>query len=121
MNSITVLYDGSCAFCRHCVAWLQNQPHYLEMIFIPSQSEEARYLYPGLEREHTTNELTVVDDGGGVYYGERAYLMCLYALQEYREMSLRLSAPEIAPFVKRAFGVVTSSRHTLSQLFITDR
>jgi predicted DCC family thiol-disulfide oxidoreductase YuxK len=120
MNSITVLYDASCAFCRRCVAWLQNQPHFLKMIFIPSQSEEARYLYPGLSREHTANELTVVDDSGGVYYGERAYLMCLYALKEYREMSVRLSAPAVAPFVKRAFGALTSSRHTLSQLFTTD-
>ena len=135
MKNITVLYDASCAFCRRCVAWLQNplktpvptpsmlqnQPQYLEMIFIPAQSEEARSRYPGLSRQHTVNELTVVDDAGGVYYGERAYLMCLYALEEYREMSVRLSAPAIAPFVKRAFGALTSSRHTLSQLFTTDR
>ena len=120
MNSLTVLYDASCGFCRRCVAWLKEQPRFLHLKFVPSQSEEARRLFPGIRSELAVNELTVVDDSGGVYYGERAYLMCLYALSEYREWSIRLSEPALRPFVKRAFGALTSSRHTLSALFTTD-
>lgn len=117
MERLTILFDPSCGFCRHCVEWLRAQPGYLELEFLPGDSELARSRFPELDPVRPRTELTVVDDMGGVYLGEDAYLICLYALQEYRDWAIRLNSPINRPFVRTALGAVTRYRRTLSELF----
>ena len=50
-------------------------------------------------------ELVVVDDSGGVYRNGSAWIMCLYALREYREWSLRLATPALFPLARQAFAL----------------
>lgn len=117
MKRLTILHDTSCAFCRRCVEWLKAQPKYLELEFIPADSSLVEYRYPELKTEFLKKELTVIDDEGGVYYGENAYVICLYALRKYRKWSVRLGNPGTRPFVRKALQAVTEQRHTLSELF----
>ena len=117
MKRLTVLYDSNCAFCRRCVTWLQAQPQYLELEFIPADSPFAAKRFPELSNTPLQAELTVVDDEGGVYVGESAYVMCLYALRDYRAWSIRLGDPANRPFVRKALNAVTRNRRTLSELF----
>lgn len=117
MKRLTILHDPDCAFCRRCVEWLKAQPKYLELEFLVVDSPLVESRYPGLKAELLKKELTVVDDEGGVYYGENAYVISLYALRRYREWSIRLSNPRARPFVRKALHAVTEHRHTLSELF----
>lgn len=117
MKRLTILHDTGCAFCRRCVAWLKTQPKYLELEFLAVDSPLVANRYPGLKTELLKKELTVVDDEGGVYYAENAYVICLYALRTYREWSVRLSNPAARPLVRRAMHAVTEHRHALSELF----
>lgn len=117
MQRLTILFDPSCNFCRRCVEWLREQPAHLELEFLPGDSDLASSRFPELDPTRLKTELTVVDDMGGVYLGDDAYLICLYALQEYRGWSIRLSSPINRPFVRTALGAVTRHRHTLSELF----
>lgn len=117
MQRLTILHDTGCAFCRRCVAWLKEQPKYLEMEFLPLDAPLVRQRFPELNAALLKSELTVVDDEGGVYYGENAYVICLYGLRDYREWSARLSRPGARPFVRKALHAVTQHRHTLSELF----
>ncbi len=117
MKRLTILHDDSCGFCRRCVAWLKEQPKYLELEFLSLDSDLARKRFPELQRPFLKGELTVVDDEGGVYYGNDAYVISLYALREYRAMSARLSHPAVRPFVRKALDGVTRHRHKLSELF----
>ncbi len=41
--------------------------------------------------------------------------MCLWALQGYRQLSIRLSDPRLAPKVREAFQMFSSSRHAISR------
>jgi len=116
MKRLTVLYDASCAFCVRCRRWLLAQPQLLELDFVAARSPEAARRFPEIEHEAETDELLVVSDEGGVYRGARAWIMCLYALAEYREWSLRLARPALLPFARRAFEATSRNRRRLTRL-----
>lgn len=114
MKKLTVLYDAQCGFCVKCRWWLAAQPKYVEMEFLPCGGPDVAARYPELLRPGETEELIVVSDEGGVYRGTRAWILCLWALQEYREWGLRLSNPALMPFARGAFALVSASRKKLS-------
>src|SRR3712207_4295280 len=49
------------------------------------------------------NELVVVADSGQVWIGPPAFLLCLWALRDWRSWSYRLSTPALAPHAERFF------------------
>src|SRR5688572_30039373 len=106
MNKLTVLYDAECGFCVRCRWWLLNQPRFVDMEFLPAGGPDARRRYPELTTSGAVEELIVVDDEGGVYRGAHAWLMCLWALMEYREWSGWLASPALLPLARGAFALV---------------
>ena len=112
MNRLTVLYDNECGFCVKCRWWLVEQPKFVDMDFLPSRGREAADLFPELVQDR--EELIVVSDEGAVYKGTHAWLMCLWALREYREWSLRLATPGLMPLARGAFALISASRKKLS-------
>lgn len=115
MKKLYVLYDANCAFCRRCRQWLTGQPAFLEFCFIPAGSAEADCRFPGLNESGPTGQLTVIDDDGGVYQGPNAFIMCLYALTEFRAWSLQLAQPALLPFARTAFDLITHNRTSFSK------
>ena len=113
MDALTVLYDESCAFCVRCALWLQQQQQYVSIECVPAGSDIARRRF-GAVRRAERQELVVVDDRGGVYRDADAWLMCLYALVEFRSWSLRMAAPALKPLARSAFELVSSQRGRLS-------
>src|SRR5687767_1155147 len=114
MNKLYVLYDANCNFCRRCRHWLEEQPAYLELNFIPSRSAEAQCRFPGIEKYEVGNELVVVGEDGAVYAGPNAFIMCLYALVDFREWSLRLARPALLPFARQMFDFISNNRVAFS-------
>lgn len=113
MRKLTVLYDYRCGVCRRCKDWLKRQPQFIELELLAAESLEAQQRFPTLACGEP-EELIAVSDEGGVYRGDAAWLMCLYALKEYREWSARLAAPELRPLARAAFKFLSSHRHRLS-------
>ncbi len=113
MRELTVLYDSQCGLCRRAQAWLISKPKYVELVFVPASSDEARSRYPQLNHSLTLADLTVISDQGAVYNGPKAWLMCLWALREYREWALRLSSPELLPTAKRVISMISQNRYQL--------
>lgn len=116
MNKLTVLYDAECGFCVRCRWWLLNQPKFVEIDFLPAGGPDALRLYPELATPGAVEELIVVDDEGGVYRGAHAWLMCLWALMEYREWAGWLANPALLPLARGAFAMISSNRRKLSSL-----
>jgi predicted DCC family thiol-disulfide oxidoreductase YuxK len=114
-TTLTVLYDARCDLCNRIREWMQRQPKYIEVLFIAALSEEARQRYPLLDHELTVTELHVVSNYGEVYRGAKAWLMCLWALREYRLWALRLAAPELMPLARRVIARVSSNRFRLAR------
>lgn len=117
MHKLFVLYDGTCQFCVRCRRWLEAQPKFLDMVFIPAASAAAKRCFPDLRDVDKVEELTVVADDGAVYRGERAWIMCLYALCEYREWSTTLATASMLPLAKRAFNFLSQNRQWISRWF----
>ena len=113
MDTLTVLYDARCNLCSHLRAWLEAQPAYVQLAFVAAGSPEARRRFPTLDHAATTSELTVIGDDGAVYIEAKAFLMCLWALRDYRAWSLRLSAPEMLPLARRVVLWVAQNRFRL--------
>jgi predicted DCC family thiol-disulfide oxidoreductase YuxK len=117
MKTLFVLYDGECALCQKCREWLSRQPAFVELRFIPMQSPEVLRRFPGIEKHGLGEDLLVVSDEGAVYRGPRAWIMCLYALAEYREWSERLSHPALLPLARQACMLVSQHRIRISKWF----
>jgi predicted DCC family thiol-disulfide oxidoreductase YuxK len=116
MNSLTVLYDPTCALCCRAATWLAAQPKYVPVTFCAAGSPAAWEAYPHLDHAATRNQLTVVGDGGAVYYAERGWLMCLWATKRYRAAALRLARPGMQPNAKRFVLWVSRHRKVLGSL-----
>jgi ankyrin repeat protein/predicted DCC family thiol-disulfide oxidoreductase YuxK len=116
MQKLTVLYDGSCRFCASSRHWLEAHPAYIPLEFIPAtRVAETASRFPGLDGPGAGEEPVVVDDEGGVYRGVAAWVMCLWALEDYRPFAAKLSSQALLPYARQAFELVTRNRKKLAQ------
>lgn len=123
MKRLYVLYDAYCGVCSQARRWAENQAAIVPLEFIRSDSDEARRLFPTLASTRRPEELIVVTDDGAVYREDSAWIMCLYALEEFRAISLRLASPRLLPFARHAFVVFSKRRRALSRVLglVSDR
>jgi predicted DCC family thiol-disulfide oxidoreductase YuxK len=115
MKKLYILYDSECELCRRTRIWLGRQAVFVPLVFMPFQSEEAEGRFPGLRELHPEKEIVVISDVGAVWQGGAAWVMCLWALREYREWSLRLAHPALLSLARRMCEVVSSNRYKISQ------
>ena len=118
MKRLYVLFDQECALCQGCRQWLMRQQAFIELHFIPLQSPEITRRFPGLQEWDQLDlreKLVVVSDEGAVYQGQYAWIMCLYALREYREWAQRLAHPTLLPFARRVCETVSRNRLLISR------
>ena len=115
INTLTILFDADCRLCSALRTWLQAQPTYAELRFIPAGSDRARHQYPQLDHAQTLTELTVITETGQYYLGAKAWVMVLYALCRYRAMALRLGTPALMPLARRFVLRVSRQRFRLSR------
>ncbi len=110
LKTLYVLYDSRCGFCTEVRDWLRMQPAHLELCLLASDSEYARRMFPGLP----AGELAVVSNEGHVWLGDNAFIVCLWALREFRTWSRRLATPMLHPLARQAFAAVSKNRHRVS-------
>jgi predicted DCC family thiol-disulfide oxidoreductase YuxK len=115
MQCLYVLYDERCGLCRWASRWAMNQPQLVDLVFIEAGSAEASRRFPTLTKRGQVEELIAVSDEGAVYRDSSAWIMCLYALEDYREWSLRLGSPVLRPLARQAFAIVSAQRGWISR------
>ena len=116
MRRLYVLYDSRCGICSRLRTWMQRQPAYLLVDFVPAGSERARRLFPDLRHDEQPSELLVVTDEGDVYVDDAAWLICLWALREYRSWSWRLARGPLRPFARAAWDFLSTNRAKLAEM-----
>jgi predicted DCC family thiol-disulfide oxidoreductase YuxK len=115
MKRLYVLYDPNCGLCTRIKFWLVRQPAYVAVHPIPAGSPQAARLFPALPQSGKPGELVVIGDNGGVYFGDHAWIMCLYALRDYRATAKRLSSPALQPLAREAFTFISRYRQSISR------
>lgn len=113
MRYLTVAYDEQCGLCARLSQWLADQPKWIPLRAVPGNL--AARLYPALAARLKHAELVVISDEGGVYWGDHAWLMCLYALRRYRPWAKRLSGPALLPMARQAFALLSHNRRQISK------
>lgn len=114
MQKLYVLYDPKCELCRRLKDWILVQRSWIGLAVLEAGSEKAKRLFPELDRIATNDDLAVISDEGAVYLNDRAWIMVLYAMVEYREWAARLTHPILLPLARQAFAALSKNRHYLS-------
>lgn len=114
MNKLYVLFDAECELCVRCRNWLAKEPAFVSLSFIPLQSAEAQRRFHGIEALKPNEQLLVISDDGSVYRGAYAWIMCLWALQNYREYAQRMAHPILLPFARAVCELLSRNRFFLS-------
>ena len=57
----------------------------------------------------------MISDEGAVYLNDRAWIMVMYAMVEYREWASRLTHPLLMPLARQAFAALSKNRHSISR------
>jgi predicted DCC family thiol-disulfide oxidoreductase YuxK len=115
MRKLYVLYDSNCELCRHLEDWVVLQESWVELAVMPAGSEVAARMFPELKQIATANDLVVVSDAGEVYLNDRAWIMVLYALSEYRDWAARLTHPLLMPLARQAYAALARNRYLISR------
>jgi len=110
ISYLLVLYDAGCPLCRAARRWLASRAQLVPLHFLPAGSPEARRLLPGLDHDATRRDVTVVADTGEVYVGDAAWLACLWALVNYRDMAGRLAQPHLLPMARTMIAAAAAVR-----------
>ncbi len=114
MKHLTVLYDGACALCVRCADFLAESRTLVPLELLACQSPSARERFGAVP--WLGEELVCVSDEGDVWIGPAAFLVCMWALTDYREWSFRLSGPTLAPLAERFFVAISSRRARIASL-----
>ena len=112
VKSLSIVYDGACGLCSRVKSWILRQACLLPVDFVAAGSEDARRRFPGLP----AGELAVVADSGEVWLGNHAWIVCLWALRDYRDLAVRLTSPMLLLLAKEAFAAVSANRSAISGL-----
>jgi predicted DCC family thiol-disulfide oxidoreductase YuxK len=112
ISSFTILYDADCGLCTSTKDWIRQQVPLVGIQFIATGSPEARRKFPQLR----AGELAVVSNTGQVWLGDHAWIVCLWALRDYRGLAFRLTSPLLSMLAREAFAVVSKNRLALSSM-----
>lgn len=115
MQKLYVLYDPKCELCIRLKNWLLVQRSWIGLAVVEIGSEKAKRLFPELDQIATKNDLAVISDEGDVYLNDRAWIMVLYAMVDYRDWAARLTHPLLLPLARQAFAALSKNRHVLSR------
>ncbi len=111
--ALTVLYDDRCPLCQRLKGWLSAQATLVPVDFVAAASPEANRRFPDLDHERTVTVLTAIDASGAVYEGERAWLVCAWALPRWRPVAERVGRRAGLPFVRVGARTMDRYRHRL--------
>jgi predicted DCC family thiol-disulfide oxidoreductase YuxK len=115
MQKLYVFYDPKCELCCRLRNWILVQRSWIGLAVIEAGSDKAKRLFPELERIATLEDLAVISDEGAVYLNDRAWIMVLFAMVEYRDWAARLSHPLLMSLARQAFAALSKNRHYLSR------
>lgn len=114
IEELTVLTDGECKLCLRARRWLEQQPKIVPLRFIPLQVATLPEKYPGIEALDLKKELTVIGPDRFYWQGVDAWLMTLWALEDWRERAIELAQPLWRPLARRLVIELSHNRYWLS-------
>ncbi len=83
------------------------------MEFVAAGSAEARARFPALNPGATLRRITVIANGTAVFTGEKAWVVCLWAVRDHSEMATFLASAPGRPVTRVLARGADVLRHRL--------
>ncbi len=112
---LMVLFDEGCPLCVQAADWIAHEAPLVPIELVAAGSDQGEAL--ARQIPWIGKELVVIRDGRDVWAGLAAFLTVLWALADYREWSLRLASPFLAPLSIRFFRAISANRSRLGAFF----
>ncbi len=103
MRNLMVYFDARCGLCVALVRWLEGQRQIVPLRCVP--------------KDEGMDDLVVVADSGEYWRGDSAWLMVIWALDEYRGWAYRLGSPLLLPLARQMFAKLSENRGQLAIWF----
>ncbi len=116
MNALYLLYDRDCPVSLRHREWLAKQAAIVPLHGVAHQAEEVLRRFPGIAAHLTPRQLTAVSDNGQLWTGPSAVVMCLFALEKYRELAERLALPNLLPYARTALELLSREVFEMNHL-----
>ena len=113
IDALWILYDETCGFCCACANWLRAQDKRVPLACLPRGGEVSRRVFSGLPWGH--DELVVIDSNAGVYRGSDAFVMALWALDDFRPWAAKAAHEPLRSRARSLFHWLSSRRHQVSR------
>lgn len=118
--SLTVVYDDRCQLCQRCRAWLLQAEQLVPIYLVAASDTVAiRQLGLNLATVPVGDELVVVGQMAAgepepIWIWPDAFITCLWALTEHRQLATRLQSPGLRHVAKAAFHALSLGRGSIS-------
>lgn len=106
-----LVYDGDCAFCRRCAAWIAARlPEGATVV----ASQQADLAALGLTPQEAADAAWWIDTNGGAHRGHRAIAAALGACAGlWSRLGRMLSRPGISLLAAGTYELIAHNRHRL--------
>lgn len=115
-----LIYDGECAFCRSCVAWLERRDRQHRLKPAPFQEAPDPPLSPPLRLRAERSALVIRPDGQ-VKAGGRAILAALIAIGWHPRLAQVAGLPPFVWLVELGYTLVARNRGLVSRILFRRR
>jgi predicted DCC family thiol-disulfide oxidoreductase YuxK len=111
MAKLTVLYDGSCSFCRASVARLKHfdSRGCIEALDLHDPAAQSRF--PEIDREQAMRSMQAVDSLGHVWSGAEAWAHMGLLLPGWKWIAWLLLVPGIRWLAAKAYAWIARNRY----------
>lgn len=111
MAELTVLYDGSCSFCRASVARLTRSDPRNRIEKLDLHDPAAQGRFPQVDREQAMRLMQAVDSHGRVWSGADAWARIGLLLPGWKLVAWLLLVPGFRWISARVYGWIARNRY----------
>lgn len=116
-TQLTVIYDPDCELCRRCKGWMISQPQLVPILF--TEATNPAVLSWAGRSVPVGKELVVVSETGLTWSGADAFLVCLWALKDYRTLANTLQRRGLSHVARKLFLGISHGRSWVSPMLGT--
>jgi predicted DCC family thiol-disulfide oxidoreductase YuxK len=114
-ESVLLVYDGNCGFCRRSIAAVRRRDRSAQFIYLPRQTPGIEERYPQLGIGDFEKGMRLIEPDGTMHIGADAIYQIASRLPYFRGFSWLYHLPVVRCLTRRLYAWIAANRLKLSQ------